>query len=318
MAENSFSRLGTPTAPRAEVNRVGPGWGVEATHGVAIDPVLHLPLHDPRILAPAPELPAAPPPSEAQHRQALAAALATQAQADEQASRAAEGHERALRLVARLQTELASYSALDSDRFARTLDSLRDDDGFATVPSENEQLFKRERAKLDLEDAVGAEGVLLRELGAANTAAGNAVREAERLATHVLMHTAEQLADEYDGLLQRAEGIREVLCQWDQFSVGSHVQSGKINRVVLSSGMTALAKLRDTSSWRAAKNQLLANPQADVSIAMPTPKPAMEPMAAARAMAATYREPIPAQEYFARHGLLTKVATDSDGTDETP
>jgi hypothetical protein len=291
---------GVVRAPQAVVTHVGDGWGIAASHATADDPVLHLPFD--KLPAPTPDPPPPPAPSEAQYRASLAQALAAQVQADEAVSRATEAHERAIALVTKRRTELSSYASLDSDRFARTLDSLRDDDGYQTTPGEDDRLIKREIAKLDLEEAERAETTLLNERAVRASAAGDAAKEVNRLATCVLLHKAEAMADEYNEHLRQAAAIKEALHEFDWFSANSGARSGKVTNILLSSGTAALAKLRDTSSWREARDKLLADPQAEISIATPTPKPALEPMEAARAMAALYSgRSIPAAEYFAEY-----------------
>jgi hypothetical protein len=298
VAENSFERLHKPEASRGEVRRVGDRWGIAASHAVADDRTFHPPF-DKLPPAPPPEAPA-PAPTEAQHRAALADARAAQGRADEAVSRASEAHERAIALVVKRRTELAGYAALDSDRFARTLDSLRDDDGGATVPGEDDRLVRREIAKLDLDDAERAEATLMAERAVLATAAGNAAREANRLAMCVLMHTADRLADEHNEHLRQAAAKKEMLHAFDHFSANSGApMPGKVTSLLLSGGTAGLAKQRDTSSWRSARDQLLADPQAQVEITIPTPTPVMEPWAAARAMAAAYSgKSVPAAEYF--------------------
>jgi hypothetical protein len=123
------------------------------------------------------------------------------------------------------------------------------------------------------------------------------------------------MADAHGEHLRQAAAIKEMLCEFDQFSANSGVISGKVTQVVLSTGTAGLAKLRDLSSWRRARDTLLADPQAAVSITPPTPRPAMEPLATARAMAAAYSgRTIPADEYFAEYRQTQMAAADE--TDE--
>jgi hypothetical protein len=149
MAESSFNRLGpgmgvTP----ATVARVGGGWGISGSHAVADDPKLHPPLAMPGGNPPAPYVPPPPQPTEGEHRGALAEALEAKRRADEVATKAAEAHDRALALVEQRRTELAGYASLDDDRFARTLDSLRDDDGSVTLPGTDDRLIRREEDRV--------------------------------------------------------------------------------------------------------------------------------------------------------------------------
>jgi hypothetical protein len=267
MPETKFE--GVMRAPQAVVAKVGGGWAVEGAHAVASDPVLHLPLHDPRIPQPAPQPPPAPPPTEAEHRAALADALERQRQADEAVTQASAAHERAMALVAQRRTELAAFASLDDDRFARTLDSLRDDNGFGTTPNEDERLAKREIAKVKLDEAERAEATLMAERAVMAQAAGNAAREVNRLAVSVLCCVADGIADEHAALLREAAVRKSLLFSFDQFAANSGARlSGKVATLVLSDGQAALARLRDTSQWRAAKQRLLEDPMAEISISI--------------------------------------------------
>ena len=73
------------------------------------------------------------------------------------------GAERAHRTlgIEQRKATLASYGSLDDDRLAATLNSLRDDDGFATLPADDERLVKREIAQRHLDEAIQAEAALL-------------------------------------------------------------------------------------------------------------------------------------------------------------
>jgi hypothetical protein len=254
---------------RAEVNKVGDGWGLSATHAVADDPKLHLPFDK---LPPAPP-PEPPPrqPTEAEHRAALADAIAAQARADEAVTKASETHDRAIALVAQRRQELANLASLDSDRFARTLDSLRDDDGFQTVPGEDDRLVKRETARLNLEDAESAEAILLADRAVLATAAGNAAATVDRLAVAVLSHRANAIADQHNECLRQAAVLKDTLHAFSHFSANSGGLSGKVSSILLADGRSALAKLRDKSGWRAARDKLLADPQAEITTDLVTP-----------------------------------------------
>jgi hypothetical protein len=267
MAETSFERLGTPTAGRATVNKVGDGWGIEASHAVAVDPVLHLPLHDPRIPAPLPEPPPAPAPTEAEHRAALVEAKAAQQRADAALAKAVEAHGRALALVETCKQTLAGYASQDFDRLAATLTSLRDDDGGLTLPALDDRLIRRETAKLDLEDAEAAAETLLHELTLAREQADAAARRVNMAVMSVLsIAVADRIADQHADLLRQAAALMDTLLAFDRFSAGSGVRlSGKVSTLVLSQGTALLARLRDTSSWRAAAEKLLADPMAEIS-----------------------------------------------------
>jgi hypothetical protein len=265
VAETSFERLQTPTAPRAEVRRVGGGWGVEGAHAVASDPKLHLPFDR---LPPAPPTVAPPPaPTEAEHRDQLALARKAQQAADAALEKAVEAHGRALALVEERKRALADFATLDSDRLAATLDSLRDDNGGTALPGYDERLIRRETARLDLEAAVQAEATLLAERAVLATAAGNAARESDRLANCVLGHKADAIADKYNWHLHQAGLCKAPLFSFDQFSAGSGANlSGKVTSILMADGMAALTRIRDTSAWRAARDALLADPYAAICI----------------------------------------------------
>jgi hypothetical protein len=263
VAEVKFQ--GTLRAPRAEITKVGPGWGIEGTHAVAADTRLHLPFD--RLPAPAPEPPRAPAPTEAEHREQLALARNAQQVADAALAKAIETHDRALKLVEERRAAFVSYATLDDDRLLETLNSLRDDDGVVTLPATDERLIRRETARLDLEAAMQAEAALLAERAVLATAAGNAAREADRLATCVLGHKADAFADRHDWHLRQAGLCKEVLYEFDRFSAGSRTPlSGKVVSILLADGRAALTRIRDTSSWRAARDALLADPYAEISI----------------------------------------------------
>jgi hypothetical protein len=277
MPENSFERLGTPTAPRAEVNKVGPGWGLSASRATADDPKLHLPLSTPAPAAhpPPPYVPPPPQPSLAQHRDALAAALEQQKATDAKLASATEAHARALKLIEERRQALSAYATLADDRLAQTLDSLRDDDGAVTLPGADDRLIKREIARLDLEDAERAEATLLHELIPMREQADAAARQANMLATSILSHVADRIADEHAEALAQAAVRKEVLHEFDQFSANSGVRlSGRVSSILLANGtagIAALTKLRDPSSWRAARDKLLADPHAEIVIDTPVP-----------------------------------------------
>jgi hypothetical protein len=75
------------------------------------------------------------------------------------------------------------------------------------------------------------------------------------------------MADAHNAHLKAAAADQATLCEFDQFSANTGaVQSGKITSVVLASGN--LAKLRDTSGWRRARDQLLADPLAKIDLDM--------------------------------------------------
>jgi hypothetical protein len=265
VAEVKFQ--GTLRAPQAAVAKVGPGWGVEGAHAVASDTKLHLPFD--RLPAPAPEPPRAPTPTELEHRQALAAAIEVRKTADAALAKAIETHDRALKLVEERKATFVSYATLDDDRLLETLNSLRDDDGVVTLPATDERLIRRETARLDLEAAMQAEAALLAERGVLASAAGNTAREADRLAHCVLGHIADAFADAHNWHLQQADLCRKPLFDFDQFSANSGATlSGKVQAILMADGMSAaLVRIRDTSAWRAARDRLLADPMAEVSIA---------------------------------------------------
>jgi hypothetical protein len=276
MAETSFAKLQTPTALRAEVTKTGPGWGIEASHAVASDPVLHMPLHDPRIPQPAPQPPSPPQPTEQQHRTALAAAIEAQKRADAACGAAADAHARALLLVERRREALAAFVGLDDDRLAATLHSLRDDDGSDSVaiPAADERLIRRETARLDLQDAEAAAETLLHELILMRGEADAAAREVNRLVASVLAHMADAIAGEHADLIAEAEAKLETLHAFDFFSANTGARpSGRVQTLLLGSGHAALARERDTSTWQRARERLLADPEAEIVIEGPTPQP---------------------------------------------
>jgi hypothetical protein len=295
VAENSFERLGTPTASRAEINRVGDGWAVAASRATADDPKLHLPLHTPGGNPPPPYMPPPPQPSEQEHRAALIAALEHQKADDSKLASAAEAHARSLRLVEQRKQALAGFASLADDRLAQTLDSLRDDDGAVTLPGADDRLIKREIARLDLEDAERACETLAAELASMVSASEQAARDVSRAVVSVLSHIADRAADEHAEALAQAAACKELLHEFDQFSANSGVRlSGKVHSILLANG-TGVAKLRDTSSWRTAREKLLADPRAEIVIDTPAPA---KPSATSTAWPAviTNREPINAKD----------------------
>ena len=99
------------------------------------------------------------------------------------------------------------------------------------------------------------------------TAAEQAAREVNRCAVNVLSHRAAAIADEYTELLRQAALRMVTLHAFDHFSANSGAPlPGKVSSLLLAEGTAALARQRDTSSWRAARERLLADPQAEVSI----------------------------------------------------
>jgi hypothetical protein len=247
------------------VNRVGEGWGLSASHAVADDPKLHLPFD--RLPPAPPEPPPASQPTEAEHRAQLADAIAAHRLADEAATRAGEAHDRAIALVQQRRQELASYATLDDDRLAATLTSLRDDDGAITLPAMDDRLLKREMARLDLEDAERAEATLMADRAVLATAAGNAAKNVDRLAASVLSHRADAIADEHRDLLRQAALKKERLHEFDHFVANTGASmSGNVSSILVAEGRSALARPRDTSRWRALREKLLADPQAEVDV----------------------------------------------------
>jgi hypothetical protein len=296
MAENSFSRMPRPTAPGVTVNRTGDGWGVGASHAEAYDRTTHLPFATPGTNPPPAYVPPAPPPSEASLRAALVAAIEQQKAADERLHAATEAHGRALKLIEDRKQALAAFSGLDDDRMLATLNSLRDDDGGATLPRSDDRLIRREVAKLDVDDAERAAETLLHELVLFRQQADAAAQEVNRLIVSVLSHTADRIADEYNDLLRQEAARKEVLHAFDQFSANSGARlSGKVSSILMAGGTAGLTKMRDTSEWQAARAALLKDPQAEITIdtpAPPAPQAAWQPIIP--------RPAIPAAEYFRR------------------
>jgi hypothetical protein len=274
MPENSFERLGTPTAPRAEVARVGPGWGHSTSYATADDPKLHLPLSTPGGNPPPSYVPPPPQPSEQQHRDALIAAIETQRDADAKLTAATEAHARALKLIKERQQVLAGFASLDDERLARTLDSLRDDDGGTTLPGTDDRLIKREIARIEVEDAERAAETLMHDLILAREQQGAAAKQVNMLATSVLSHEADDIADRHNELLRQAAVELEKLHEFNHFTANTGVPlSGKVTSLLLAGGTAGLTRLRDTSGWRAARDRLIEDPQAEIDIKHMPSKP---------------------------------------------
>jgi hypothetical protein len=79
--------------------------------------------------------------------------------------------------------------------------------------------------------------------------------------------SADKILEQRSELLREAAKRMETLIAFDHFSANSGVKlSPELAGALMSQGTAALAKLRDASEWQAARDQLLADPQAEISI----------------------------------------------------
>jgi hypothetical protein len=266
VAETKLS--GAMRAPAAVVNRVGPGHAIAGAHAVADDHALGLPFHDPRIPQPLPEPPTAPPPTEQEHREQLASAIEALQRAEAALATAADTHARAIARVEERRAACDAFAALETEAMEAELESIRLGQGVELSPDLRLRLAQREQARVDLDRAMTAAETLLYELILMRGQADAAGKRVNMLASSVLSHVADRLADEHSEHLRQAALRKETLFEYDHFSAGfgAMLLSGKVQSILVADGGAALARIRNTSAWRAARDKLLTDPRAEVSI----------------------------------------------------
>src|ERR1700751_2461747 len=99
------------------------------------------------------------------------------------------------------------------------------------------------------------------------TAAEQATKEVNRCVVSVLSHKADAIADEHAELLRQSGRCKAKLHAYDQFSSNSGPpMPGKVSRLRQAEGTAALGKQRAASGRPAAKERLLADPQAEIAL----------------------------------------------------
>ena len=270
--------------PRAEVNRVGPGWDPSlGGHTDAADRTVHMPLRD-DVGLPAMVTPPAPPVtplSEEALRECLAVATSakTEALAAHEAARAA--HDRAAALVAGRQAILAGFDDVDDEAETTTIAALKAAAATILSPTLRTRMVDREVARADLIAAERAMESLARELAAARTAADEAEKAQVRAVDAVLSREAGKIATEYDRLRAEAARQRDRLIAFDRFTSPREGQiPAQVREIILASPMPG--GIVDKSGWEAAATALVADHRAEFSIHAPAAPYVPQPLSPGR------------------------------------
>jgi hypothetical protein len=217
--------------------------------------------------------PAPPPPTEQELREQLAAASRLKSESETALGRAQAAHDRAEHHVAKCRQRAASYVGLDDAIAASMVEALRCDAGRVSADLTEEQelaIGDREKARAELTAAENALNVFRAEYAQASSAHGDAARAVDMLIACVLATHAEAIAVEHEALGARAQMLRGVMISFDRFATPYGAPIPNVLRHVYTQiDRSAFARVTDTAAWRAAADALRADPQAEVTIALP-------------------------------------------------
>jgi hypothetical protein len=270
---------------RAELNRVGPGWSDDRVERHP-DYDLHLPLVDTRFDMTPPPITPAPLPNEQELRGQLAEALRIKSECETMAGRAQAAHDRAERHVERCKGRVAEYAGLDSAIAASTVEALRCDEGRMSPDMTEEQeiaIGDRELARAELTAAESALTTFRSEYAEAAEALGTASETADLLIAKVLVFEAERLALAHEEAMATATMLRGVLIGFDRFrtpqrGVGIPPLLGRVYGGIDQNTFARQVATTTWQLWRTAADQLRADPQATVTLALPEPGRVSSPL----------------------------------------
>jgi hypothetical protein len=214
-----------------------------------------------------PEPPPPAPPTEAELREQLHAALDVQREADAAAQQAEQAHERGQQHLTRCQHRCADFVGLDSELSDATAAALRRGADPALPDELASRIAERDRAQTELRSAEQAVAVLLAERAAAARKAGDAAKVVETLTVRLLGFAAERIAEEWRTLTAETKRRRTALLGYDRLMAGKLLPLPLAVRHAL--GEVTGREAADIRPWRAAGDALRADPEATVEIELP-------------------------------------------------
>jgi hypothetical protein len=269
------------------VTERGP-WAAGRHQFVRADPVLHHTLRQPAMRSPRPEPPAPLPPGEDYLRGQLRVATKSAGQADKDFRNAEAACTRADDHLKKSQSHAASFSGLDDEMDAATVDALRSGTDMGTVQeSFAERVAERTAAQAELVRVQSAANKLAAERDVARQRAETATAGANRLAAHVLAFTAEIIAGEIHALKAEVARRRKALLGYDRVATGFGLGLSLTVRQAIGEVSTQDVLQADPMPWKDAAQTLKADPDADIEIELP-PLPA-------RPIPVQKFEPVPAE-----------------------
>jgi hypothetical protein len=297
VAISEFSKLDhrVPLA-RAETNRVGNGWNDPLARVARDDPHGYMPLMIPGAVPapPSPEPPPPPPPSEDELREVLVRAIEAMRSSAEGVAEAETHADLAAHLVENCKAEVASFDGLEGEQTATLIQRLKA--GLLDQADVGGRRLAFETSRAQLATAENAKRVLDDDLANVREQAETARKAAHAAAIMLLGIEATALATRVRDLEDETRRMREALLAFDRLTASTGGTLPPVVFDVIGGDNALLMKPVDSTMWRNALAELLADPTAEVLVTIPERRPPA-PMPPRGAPTVKIMEPIRRDEH---------------------